>query len=132
MKPQKGTNTIILLLALAAMLLWGCKISSGGSPVQSGSPVPSGSGALANPAVKLDALKSYHASLRQNVTGSLDGQPFEYHTRIEISRRPGQIDSHVSWVEAKNLAIIFTPSRMVRRSTVGTPPIKAAREKPAN
>ncbi len=30
--------------------------------------------------------------MRQDVSGSLDGQPFDYHTYIEMSRLPGEVD----------------------------------------
>jgi hypothetical protein len=40
----------------------------------------------------LDTLQSYHVSFRQDVTGSLDGQPYETHTHIELSRAAGQMD----------------------------------------
>jgi hypothetical protein len=37
-------------------------------------------------------LKSYHASYQQDVTGNLDGKPFESHTHIELTRAAGQSD----------------------------------------
>ena len=89
MKTQKRSYTIFILLALTAMLLWGCKFTL---PFSIQPSTQGGSAALTDPTVGLDTLQSYHVSFRQDVTGSLDGQPFEYHTHIEMSRLPGQMD----------------------------------------
>ena len=86
MKIQKRSFTIIILIALTWMFVGGCIIFSGTSSNQSGS------FALADPTVGLKSLKSYHASFRQDVTGTLDGKPFKYQTHIELSRLPGKMD----------------------------------------
>jgi hypothetical protein len=47
---------------------------------------------LADPLTGLADLASYHASFRQDITGTLDGEPFERHTHIELTRASGQSD----------------------------------------
>ncbi len=44
---------------------------------------------LPDPAAGLKNLTIYHASLRQDVTGTLNGKSFERHTQIELTRSPG-------------------------------------------
>jgi hypothetical protein len=43
---------------------------------------------LTTPSVGLNSLKSYHASLHQDVVGTLGDSPFERHTQIELTRAP--------------------------------------------
>jgi len=46
----------------------------------------------------LAGLQSCHVSFRQDVTGTLDGKPFERHTHIELTRASGQSDfTRESW-----------------------------------
>jgi len=47
---------------------------------------------LADPLVGLADLTSYHVSFHQDITGKLDGEPFERHTHIELTRASGQSD----------------------------------------
>lgn len=86
MKTQKSSFTLFIVLSVITMLLWGCKPPSVIFPKKDGSVF------LANPSVGLDTLQSYHVSFQQDVTGSVDGQPFEYHSHIELSRIPGEMD----------------------------------------
>ena len=53
---------------------------------------------LPDPAVGLAGLKSYHATVHQDVVGSLSGSSFERHTQIEITRAPadGNYDLQLS------------------------------------
>jgi len=49
---------------------------------------------LPNPSAGLAALKTYHAVIRVDAVGKLDGQPFERHTQVEITRTSsGDFDS---------------------------------------
>jgi hypothetical protein len=43
---------------------------------------------LLNPVIGLDQLTGYKASLKQDLTGTLDGQPYERHSSYELSRLP--------------------------------------------
>jgi len=47
---------------------------------------------LTDPTIGLAGLQSYHVSFHQDVTGTLDGKPFERHTHIELTRASGQSD----------------------------------------
>ncbi|HEX9118028.1 MAG TPA: hypothetical protein VGA61_18320 [Anaerolineae bacterium] len=47
---------------------------------------------LPDPAVGLAGLKNYHATFRQDATGSLAGKPFESHTTLELTRAGSQLD----------------------------------------
>lgn len=47
---------------------------------------------LADPIMGLDQLEGYRASLRQDILGTLDGQPYERHVRVELSRQPASGD----------------------------------------
>lgn len=44
------------------------------------------------PHYRIGELTSYHVSFQQDVTGNLDGKPFERHTHIELTRSSGQSD----------------------------------------
>ena len=63
-------------------------LPSGGEDPANPSPAKSGR-LLADPTAGLAGLKSYHVSFRQDVTGTLDGQPFERHTHIELTLAAG-------------------------------------------
>ncbi len=43
---------------------------------------------LLKPAIGLDQLSGYKASLKQDLTGNLDGQPYERHIDYELSKQP--------------------------------------------
>ena len=43
---------------------------------------------LLNPVIGLDQLTGYKASLQQDLTGTLDGQPYERHIDYELSKQP--------------------------------------------
>ncbi len=53
-----------------------------------------GEAALPDPSAGLTDLKAYHAVIQVDALGQLDGQPFERHTQIEITRASnGDFDS---------------------------------------
>ncbi len=43
---------------------------------------------LLNPVIGLDQLSGYKASLKQDLAGTLDGQPYERHSSYELSKQP--------------------------------------------
>jgi hypothetical protein len=65
-------------------VLLSCSFSLPGSTSSGGG----SGGLLPNPAAGLADLKIYHASFRQDVTGTLNGSSFERHMRIELTRAP--------------------------------------------
>jgi hypothetical protein len=85
-----------LLIILSSLVLFACTLSmpsfvsktpggTGQNPASSGSLLP-------DPGIGLSDLKSYHVSFHQDISGTLDGKPFEKHTHIELSRLGGQLD----------------------------------------
>ena len=77
-----------LLVLLLPALLAACSLGGGAQSVR----IPQGPGVLANPAAGLEVLTSYHVVFQQDVSGTLDGAPFERHTRLELTRVPGGVD----------------------------------------
>lgn len=93
MKTMNRSYAVFMRLTLAVVFLLGCKLVSGISIQPTAQPSSQGSSdELINPALGLDQLQSYHVSFQQDVIGSLDGQPYESHTHIELSRASGQVD----------------------------------------
>jgi len=100
MKTHPGSWRFRMILLLPAILLLACSFSipflqSNGSGEGTGAkqiPLPGGSETLADPMIGLASLKSYHVSFHQDITGTLDGKPFERHTHIELARASGQSD----------------------------------------
>jgi hypothetical protein len=93
MKKQHRSLLLVGSMLLTALLLFACRFnlpSLGNKPAEV--PVQSGPGLLPDPAVGLAEVKSYHAVFQQDVSGDLDGSPFERHTRIELTRFSGQAD----------------------------------------
>ena len=97
MKTQSRSCHLLFLLIVTAILLCACIFSWPFSSSDGGN----GSGQitfqsrpdlLTNPTTGLADLISYHASFHQDVTGNLDGKPFERHTHIELTRASGQSD----------------------------------------
>jgi hypothetical protein len=91
---QKSTKKIIFLasIVVTVWVLLSCTFS-----LPSASPSGGTSGwLLPDPAAGLASLKIYHASLRQDVTGTLKGNQFERHMQIELTRAPqdGNYDFH--------------------------------------
>lgn len=86
MKTQKRLFTSMILLVIMTFSIWGCKLTSI-LPVKK-----SETAVMADPLIGLDALQTYHISFQQDATGSVDGQPYEYHNQVEMSRLPGKLD----------------------------------------
>jgi hypothetical protein len=100
MKTQSRSRHILFLLILPAFLLFACTFSL---PFSSSNGSNGGNGTgqitfqsrpdlLTDPTTGLADLNSYHVSFQQDVTGNLDGKPFERHTHIELTRSSGQSD----------------------------------------
>jgi len=87
MNRQRPSRKIIFPLA-AVLMGWVLLSCSFSQPTASPSGGGSG-GLLPDPSEGLANLKIYHASFSQDVTGTLKGDPFERHTRIELTRAPG-------------------------------------------
>jgi hypothetical protein len=68
-------------------------------PASDGAPsgkLLTGKAVLPDPSVGLDDLKTYHASIQVQTVGKLDGQPFERHTQVEITRAStGDFDNQI-------------------------------------
>jgi hypothetical protein len=80
---RSGRPVQCMILAVAGGVLLSCAI------IPSSIPGAGNSGwRLTDPSVGLNTLKSYHASLQQDVVGTLGGSPFERHTQIELTRAP--------------------------------------------
>jgi hypothetical protein len=100
MKKRSRSYPILLLLILPAILLFACTFSlpfssSNGSNGGNGTgqiTLQSRPDLLTDPTTGLADLNSYHVSFKQDVTGTLDGKPFERHTHIELTRASGQSD----------------------------------------
>jgi hypothetical protein len=84
---QRPHHPWLLTLILPALLA-ACSLGGNSQSVS----IPQGPGVLANPAAGLDALSSYHVTFQQDVTGTLDGAPFERHTSLELTRTSGGVD----------------------------------------
>ena len=88
----------ILLYSCTILLLMACaiptmiqKLSDGTSTLQnepSGSS-ETGSRLLPDPSVGLSNLVSYHVSFQQDITGTLDGKPYERYTHLDLTRLNG-------------------------------------------
>ena len=85
-----------IALLLPAIPLMACSLSipflqsngsAGGQTASNNAP-----GVLGDPQVGLADLASYHASYHQDIVGTSDGEPFERHTHIELTRASGQSD----------------------------------------
>jgi len=105
MKKQSRSCHLFFSFILPAILLCACTASLPASslPATSSNGVNKTTGTgqitlqsrpdlLTNPIIGLADLQSYHASFHQDVTGNLDGKPFERHTHIELTRASGQSD----------------------------------------
>ena len=66
---------------------------------------------LLKPAIGLDQLSGYKASLKQDLTGTLDGQPYERHIDYELSKQPssGAFDysNTVSGTDTRSFSLRF-------------------------
>ena len=90
MKPLSRFFRIILCFVTVFMIM-SCSLTSGFqktynkifSSAQNFSKVDR---ILSNPSAGLAELNGYHASLQQDVSGTLDGKAFERHTLVEITR----------------------------------------------
>lgn len=94
MKPASILPRIFLPAGLVLTVTLACQLTASktnpGVSTQPGMPFPTETSTyseekftLSEPSDGLTALKSHHATLIQDVTGSLDGEPFERHTRME-------------------------------------------------
>jgi hypothetical protein len=96
--PRSRSHRIALLLLAIFLLACTCPVPFFPSslPIEGNGPEKisfrSSPDLLTDPTTGLASLKSYHVSFHQDVTGSLDGQPFERHTHIELTRASGQSD----------------------------------------
>ena len=103
----KLTPRFLFLLLTAAFTAFACALPAAvQAPPRETSPTPSapnstpsgkagaGEAVLPNPSAGLAELKAYYAIIRVDATGKLDGQPFERHTQIAITRASnGDFDS---------------------------------------
>ena len=81
----------VLLPVLIAFLMLSCGLSTVGKPVketQQAGP----SLTLPNPAVGLDSQKNYRVAFQQDVVGTLDGNSFEKHTSLNLTRLGTQLE----------------------------------------
>lgn len=62
------------------------------SPAAENTAAAAGGSILADPSSGLANLAGYRAFLQQDMTGTLDGQPYEKHTRVEITRQASSGD----------------------------------------
>jgi hypothetical protein len=89
MKSQSryGKRVGMYLLAAAGWVLLSCSVSL---PFTSSSPSTGGSSGdlLKDPTLGLADLAGYHATLSQDVTGTLRGAAFERHMKLELTRAP--------------------------------------------
>jgi hypothetical protein len=79
----------LLVMICLALILLGCGLPSFLNGIKGeSSQFATGNGTqlLPNPADGLANLKSYHVSFNQDITGTLDGKPYERHTHIELGR----------------------------------------------
>ncbi len=69
---------------------------------------------LTDPAAGLENLTSYHVLFQQDITGTLDGKPFERHTKMELSRlnSSGQFDyaNNISGSDTQNYQVRLVTS----------------------
>ena len=97
MKENRKTVRIPLpfILVGIAFLLFACNLAQtqGGAGSQGGAASQGGAGSqrstsslLLQPAIGLSGLQSYQVTFHQDVTGSLQGKPFERHTQVDLSR----------------------------------------------
>ncbi len=93
MKSQSrfGKRVGLYILAAAEWILLSCSLSL---PFTSSSPSTGGNSGvlLQDPTLGLADLAGYHASLSQDLTGTLKGAPFERHTKLELTRTPAKGD----------------------------------------
>ena len=93
MKSQSryGKRVGLYILAAAGWILLSCSLSL---PLASSSPSTGGGSGdlLKDPTVGLVDLAGYHATLSQDVTGTLKGAAFERHTKLELTRAPATGD----------------------------------------
>jgi hypothetical protein len=89
MKSQSrfGKRVGLSILAAAGWILLSCSLSL---PFTSSS--ASTGGSPGDPTLGLADLAGYHASLSQDVTGTLKGAAFERHTKLELTRAPAAGD----------------------------------------
>jgi len=86
MKTQKRVFTSIIFLVIMAISLWGCKLTSILPAAKSETAI------MTDPGIGLDSLQSYHISFKQEAFGSVDGQPYDYHNQVEMSRLLAKLD----------------------------------------
>jgi hypothetical protein len=100
MKNHPRSRSYRIALLLLAIFLFACTglvpFFSTSEPIGGNGPAKisfhSAPDLLTDPTTGLADLKSYHVSFHQDVTGNLDGKPFERHTHIELTRASGQSD----------------------------------------
>jgi hypothetical protein len=86
-----GKRVGLFILAAAGWILLSCSLSL---PFTSSSPSTGGSSGvlLQDPTLGLAGLAGYHASLSQDVTGTLKGAAFERHMKLDLTRAPATGD----------------------------------------
>jgi hypothetical protein len=93
MKSQSryGKRVGLYILAAAGWILLSCSLSL---PFASSSPSTGGSSGvlLPDPTLGLADLAGYHATLSQDVTGTLKGAAFERHMKLDLTRAPAKGD----------------------------------------
>jgi hypothetical protein len=93
MKSQSrfGKRVGLYILAVGGWILLSCSLSL---PFASSSTSAGGSSGvfLQDPTLGLADLAGYHATLSQDVTGTLKGAAFERHTKLELTRAPAKGD----------------------------------------
>jgi hypothetical protein len=90
MNSQQRTRKFVpgAVLIFAGWMILSCSFSI---PFLSSTAAAGGEGGiLPDPAAGLADLAAYHASLKQDVTGTVNGAPFERHTKLEITREPAK------------------------------------------
>jgi len=85
---------ILLAFTALALALFACRIPG----IQTGSSANSND-LLPEPFVGLDSLQSYHAVYDLTLQGTIDGNPFDRHSRIETSVVTGSNNEEVLWQE---------------------------------
>ncbi|MGD0173029.1 MAG: hypothetical protein ABSC61_01150 [Anaerolineales bacterium] len=90
-QPPSGKRVGLYILAVGGWILLSCSLSL---PFASSSPSTGGSSGvlLQDPTLGLADLAGYHATLSQDVTGTLKGAAFERHTKLELTRAPATGD----------------------------------------
>jgi hypothetical protein len=92
---KNGQIALFIVLVVIAFLSFACNLSRAqngsttpGSTGSQGTPGSQGSSSslLPQPAIGLAALQSYQVTFHQDVTGSLDGKPFERHSETDLTR----------------------------------------------